>query len=198
MGFRRSTRPSRWKCYDVAQTWACRMLPSRTCATAGPTMSSTGTDARCSSHTTCQGLGSPRSAHLVSLPSTTRRRFSSDGSPSSMHLTHGSALTKNSTILARGRQPTLRPSAARTACCFKSSTASRVRTPILKLEMSSMSVTATARAPQPPFLFRHSTLLLHSCFGRRRHKAAGTTSCHRSDHAQLGAAQGHRGEASLL
>jgi len=62
-------------------------------------MSATGTDALWSSHTTCQGLGSPRSAHLASLPSTTRRRVSSDGLPSSMHLTHGSALTKTSTSL---------------------------------------------------------------------------------------------------
>jgi hypothetical protein len=113
VGFRRSTRPSRWRCCDAAPTWACQTPPPRTCATAGLRMSSTGTDALCSSHTTWQGLGSPRSARQVSRPSTTRQRVSSDGLPSSMNPTHGSALTKNSTILTLGQHPILLPSAAR-------------------------------------------------------------------------------------
>jgi hypothetical protein len=37
-----------------------------------------------------------------------------------------------------------------------------------------------------------------ACLGRRSHKAAGPAPCHRSDLAQLGAAQGHRGHGLLL
>jgi hypothetical protein len=82
-----------------------------------------------------------------------------------MHPTDGSALPKTSTILTLGQHPILLPTAARTACFFKSSTASRahrILPPILQLEMTSTSVTATARSPQPAFLFRHLTNLPHS------------------------------------
>ena len=130
-----------------------RPRPSGTYATTGLKMSATGTNALCSSHTTRQGLGSLHSARQASRPSIIPLHTASDGSPRSMHPRSGSALDRNSTILTLGQHPILLHSATRTACLFRSSTASRASRILLPMPQLQMMSTRTF-GPQLPFLFR--------------------------------------------